>query len=380
MKKQKTIKKILGIKLTEKIKFKKIFKTKRDKILFGVVIILLLANVFVIKYILFGSKKTCDDSVLKITNETLINNKIDPIFEFKYFNRLTGLGMFDGGDDLEIVAVMIDNHPKANPPSGINKASIVYEAPVEGGMTRFMAIYQKSFDVEKVGPVRSARPYFLDWLEEYDTPLYMHCGGSADGLKQIKSRNIFDADEFSRSKYYWRDYKRFAPHNLYTNSENWQKYFINYSGNRSFYDWQGWEFGLLNDNKNAESIKSFEVSYWPNVSVGWNYNLENNNYERMSNGATFLDSDDNIVIADNVIVQYTNVSVIDNVGRRKITTVGDGEVRIFRDGKMIKGNWKKESKTDRTRFFYEDDEEIKLKSGRTWLMIVPIKNRINISS
>jgi len=78
----------------------------------------------------------------------------------------------------KLVVVAVDNHPKARPQSGLNSARVVYEAPVEGGYTRYMALYLVDDDVGKVGPVRSARPYFLDWLSEYGKPMYMHVGGS----------------------------------------------------------------------------------------------------------------------------------------------------------------------------------------------------------
>ncbi|MBI5221693.1 MAG: DUF3048 domain-containing protein [Candidatus Magasanikbacteria bacterium] len=121
-----------------------------------------------------------------------------------------------------VVGIMIDNHPDARPQSGLVAAKIVYEAPAEGGITRYFAIFDSIQSVEKVGPVRSARPYFVDWLEEY-SGLYMHCGGAPEALAKIKSEKVFDADEFFNGPYYWRDESRIAPHNLFTKSEQIKK-------------------------------------------------------------------------------------------------------------------------------------------------------------
>ena len=101
------------------------------------------------------------------------------------------------------IAVMVENHPDSRPQSGLSDASLVYEAITEGGITRFMAVYGPNVP-KKVGPVRSARTYYIDWLQEYSA-LYAHVGGNLDALKKIKSLNIYDLDQFGiGDKAYWR--------------------------------------------------------------------------------------------------------------------------------------------------------------------------------
>ncbi|MGB9680810.1 MAG: DUF3048 domain-containing protein, partial [Minisyncoccia bacterium] len=120
------------------------------------------------------------------------------------------------------LAVSIENHPESRPQSGLDKASLIFESPTEGGITRFLAFFVEN-DVQKLGPVRSARTYFLDWLSEFDG-IFAHCGGNADALALIPSYNIKDLDEFNFPKIYWRTYDRYPPHNLYTKTDNlWQK-------------------------------------------------------------------------------------------------------------------------------------------------------------
>ncbi|MFZ2979004.1 MAG: DUF3048 domain-containing protein, partial [Candidatus Magasanikiibacteriota bacterium] len=142
----------------------------------------------------------------------------------------------------KLVAVMIENHSEARPQSGLVDASIVYEAPVEANYTRFLAIYPADTTVNKIGPVRSARPYYLDWLGEYGTPMYMHVGGSPNALEIIKTRNIFDLNEFYRGWYYWRSEDRSAPHNTYTSSELWNKALATYSDSYTDSEYEGWQF------------------------------------------------------------------------------------------------------------------------------------------
>ncbi|MBU0546072.1 DUF3048 domain-containing protein, partial [Patescibacteria group bacterium] len=270
---------------------------------------------------------------------------------------LDGQVVNEGEEHTDIIAVMVDNHPVAWPQVGLKDAPVVYEVPVEGGLTRFMAIYTKNSEVEKVGPVRSARPYFLDWLREYGDALYMHCGGSPAALDLIKQENIFDANEFYNGGYYWRDNLRDAPHNLFIKSGNWQKLWSNKGAARTAKEWQGWQFNeAAPDGIEAVDIKEILIKYAPGYELGWRFNTLDNTFERQMNGKPHLEKNDQIS-AENILVQFVSVEILDEVGRRAIETVSQGEARVLRDGKIIKGIWKKEGVYDRTRFFNENGEE-----------------------
>ena len=137
----------------------------------------------------------------------------------------TGEVVFDGvrvpadlPEEKLYFAATIDNITVARPQSGISKASLVYEAPVEAGITRFLAIYPEGEDVERIGPVRSARPYFLDWAAEFDA-LFVHVGGSPEALEKLRAYDMRDLNEFFNGAYFWRDRSRSAPHNTYTSTE-----------------------------------------------------------------------------------------------------------------------------------------------------------------
>ena len=298
-------------------------------------------------------------------------NKINQIKKYPYYSYLNGHGLVDKNlQSPNTVAVMIDNFPGARPQIGINNASIVYEVLAEGGVTRFMAIFDQATLVEMVGPVRSARPYFFDWLAEYGDPIYMHSGGSPQALKILKNSNIFDTDEFAYGGYYWRDYNYTAPHNLFTSSQNWQKLHINFGQKRTSSTWQGWRFGKLTTTS-TDNAKTVSIKYSVNNIVRWDYSSVNKNYNRFINNTVHSSEKEGKITTKNIVVQFVPTVTIDEIGRRKLTTTGSGEVRVLRDGKIVRGTWKKTTPSSRTRFYDRVGQEIELSAGKTWVEIVP---------
>lgn len=350
-----------------------IHMVNRDKILLAISVVLFLASA-VLVYLVFYYEKSLVTALLPGQTASSTAHK------FIYFSHLTGRGVETPDEEApRVVAVMINNSFDSYPLVGLNDTSIVYEVPVEGMGTRFMAIFAENDVSAKVGPVRSARPYYLDWLSEYGDALYMHCGGSSDGLSAIKKQGVFDADEFSRTPYFWRDDSRYAPHNLYTSSSKWQKYFAVYGSKRDYPEWEGWKFGEMNST-GTESVASFSVGYSRDFNVGWRFNREKNVYERLLNNEVFADENEKVVTAENIIVQFSSISVLDEVGRKKIQTVGSGDARVYRNGLLVRATWKKENSSARTRFYDKDNIEIVLEPGRTWVMITPLKTAITSSN
>lgn len=270
----------------------------------------------------------------------------------------------------ELVFIMVENHTDARPQSSLSKARIVYEAPVEANYTRFMAVFFKDDEVEKVGPVRSARPYFLDWLSEYGNPLYIHVGGSPVALERITSENIFDMNEFYRGSYFWRSDDRYAPHNAYTSSNLWQaNWNKNYNENYKTAT-SSWNFGktyLCQEN----CIENIYIAFLkPSYVVEWKYNSSTEKYLRYQVNQKHLDQDGSEILADNIILQYVNTRVIDQIGRLDMDTITSGKVEIFQKGNKISGIWKKENLNTKTRFFDENNVEIVLNSGKIWIEVV----------
>lgn len=276
-----------------------------------------------------------------------------------------------------LFAVMLDNFPEARPVAGLSQASLVWEAPVEGGMSRFLAVFPLTVSLARLGPVRSARPYYLDWAKELEA-LYLHVGGSNQSLKEVKSKKVFNLNEFYRGWYFWRDLSRTRPYNVYTSSElinrAWQE-----EGERKNFaprELESWLFkdeAELKDRGEGENI----VIGFGKVQVGWTYHREENFYERFEDGEKQKDESGLAITAKNVILQYTSIQVLDEVGRRQIKTVGSGKAVIFRDGKQIVGTWQKRSLISRIRFFGPDTKEIEFNPGTTWVEVVAEGININ---
>jgi len=143
----------------------------------------------------------------------------EPAPVFKFYRLLDGVGVEDESKvNPPIFAVQVENMVDARPLSGISKANLVYEAISEAGITRLLALYVKDNSVSEIGPVRSARPYYIDWASEYGA-LYAHSGGSPEALRVVSDYDVLDLNEFSNGKYFWRSKSRYAPHNLYTSVE-----------------------------------------------------------------------------------------------------------------------------------------------------------------
>lgn len=270
-----------------------------------------------------------------------------------------------------LVAVMIENHLDARPQSGLARAAIVYEAPVEANYTRFMALFPLNEKVEKVGPVRSARPYYLDWVAEYGEPMYMHVGGSPETISKIKRIGIFDLDEFYFGWYFWRNSDRYAPHNTYTSSKLWQGAWEQYGNGRLVTSSEKWQFA---DKQpcSENCIGVITVSFSPPVyEAVWKYSSSTQNYSRYQMGKLQVDQDGTAITAETIIVQRVTTKVLDNIGRLSLDTVGSGEATVFRDGYMIAGTWNKSSQSARTKWFDVADQEIALKAGKIWIEVVP---------
>lgn len=264
-----------------------------------------------------------------------------------------------------LVAVMIDNSPDGRfGQNGLEKARLVWEAPVEGGRSRLMAIFSLEDENAVIGPVRSARPYFLDWAAEMNA-LYAHVGGSDQALKEIKSKKIFDLNEFWRGQYFWRDNNQPRPYNVYTDLTTLSKAF---GKEKEKQNWQErelspWLFKDKKDNLSVTSTAEAVIDFGDGPVVTWKHNSEKNVYER------YLGEKKQVITADNVVVMEAEMEILDSVGRLQVQTLGEGRVKVHRDGKEIAGGWRKNSPQERIRFFDSENKEIVLNAGRTWIEV-----------
>ncbi|MBP6859362.1 MAG: DUF3048 domain-containing protein [Candidatus Magasanikbacteria bacterium] len=280
------------------------------------------------------------------------------------------------------VGIMIDNHVDAWPQSGVSRAKIVYEAMVEGGITRYFAIFDSAQEVAEVGPVRSARLYFLDWIQEYGDGLYVHSGGSPQALAAIKPRKIFDANEFFWGQYFWRGTHHFAPHNLFISSKNWQAMLDRRANSSSLFTADmAWKFDQ-DVGSSVASSSELQITFSVGYTIAWKYDSATMQYQRSINSKNERDRDGSEVWARNIIVQVTSVEDIanDDKGRQEIKTVGSGEATILRKGEVVHGTWEKKSLSGRTRFYDANGQEIVLTPGNTWIEVVDKNMKVSAAN
>jgi hypothetical protein len=206
----------------------------------------------------------------------------------------------------------------------------------------------------------------------------MHSGGSPEALRILKQTNdydIFDADEFRFGSYYWRASVRAAPHNLYTSSTNWQKL----AADTKDRDWRGWQFDK-DVSATGTAVGKISFRYSPYYEVGWEYDKESGLYKRLANDSPFVDEDGEQTTATNVVIQYVSATVLDEEGRREMTTYGTGEARVLTGGNMTRGEWKKDKTTSRTIFYDDNNKEIIFKPGKIWVQVVPPGTALEIAN
>lgn len=283
----------------------------------------------------------------------------------------------DAPDVAGYYALTIDNLFVARPQAGLDEASLVFEAPVEGGITRFLAIFPDDAKADRIGPVRSARPYFLDWASEFDA-VFAHVGGSPEALEKLAAFDMRDLNEFSAGKYFWRDAKREAPHNAYTSTDLLSEADGKRFGDRPAPQVAGWRF--KDDAPPAErpADGSLAIAYGdPESDVVWTYDPAGDDYVRAQGGKHQAGEDGVAVRAKNIVVQYTKVSVIDDAGRRRIDTIGEGDALIALDGLTVHGTWRKEDRTSRTRYYDASGNQIRFNAGTTWIEVVPNDTKVD---
>jgi hypothetical protein len=299
---------------------------------------------------------------------------------------LDGVLVAKGKENYYPAAIIIENHIDARPPVSLAHANLVYEAEAEGGITRFLAIYTSGNELKKIGPIRSARSYFLDWVEELSAAFW-HCGGSPDALAEIIKDNVIDINEFYNGSLYWRDQNRLAPHNIFTSSANLKKY-LDEKGltEGKFLTWEFKE-DKLPENRLENQIVT--INWPPGYNVAWHYNNQRNDYVRFMNNHEHQDENGDNIYAKNVLVQFIPAQVIDEEKRLKMDVVGKGRALVCQDGKCQEAIWQKNNQSSRTRFYnisqvkspagnlastsaenLDTGEEFKFNAGTTWIEVV----------
>lgn len=280
---------------------------------------------------------------------------------------LTGIEVSEADTKRPVIGLMIENSTDSRPQSGLQEAGVVYEAIAEYGITRFLALYQEA-NPANLGPVRSARPYYVDWARSYDAA-YGHVGGSPDALAKIKAEGIRDIDQFHNAGSYRRISQRYAPHNVYTTGEQL----------RTLVASKGWAsstFTGLARKKEAKSAQPTATSININISgptynVHYDYDAASNSYHRSMAGSPHKDADTGKLITPKVVIGLaTQYGLMADGYHSSYVTTGTGTAKIFQDGIVTEATWKRDGATAQYTFTDPQGKPVTLNPGQTWITVV----------
>ncbi|MDR1205711.1 MAG: DUF3048 domain-containing protein [Peptococcaceae bacterium] len=284
--------------------------------------------------------------------------------------------------------VMIDNHPNARPQSGLDKADLVYEILAEGGITRYMALFY-SEKSDMVGPVRSARYYYVQLARGMDLPL-AHAGGSQEALTMIRNIGVKDMDEiYNSEKYFWRDQSRRAPHNLYTSTDR-----LTEGAAAKKYEVKTPEMIPESDAFDGESLKggTLTIDYATGryrYSVSWVWEEDTGQpgepgqpggrYRRLINDETHETLEGDVLTADTIFIleARTRDVVKDGTPMSEIDIVGSGSAVCIVENQVMRGTWAKEAAGEPLRIMDEQGGVMGQKAGKTWIQVVPAMRNVH---
>jgi hypothetical protein len=303
--------------------------------------------------------------VAKPKTTTKVAKKPEPVF----YSPLTGVKVADQAATKQAVtAIMIENSPDARPQSGIKDAGVVYEAIAEGGITRFLTLHQED-KPQLIGPVRSVRMYYVDWLAPYQASV-AHVGGSAAALAEVRNGNYRDIDQFFNAGSYWRASDRYAPHNVYTSFEKLDA--LNQSKGyteSSFTSFPRID-GKAAATPNATSITMNFSSALYNTQ--YTYDAASNTYLRSIAGGPSEDREKGRITPSVVVAMKVDMTrILEDGYRESIQTSGSGTAYVFQNGIVTEVTWRKNDRNSPLELIDARGAPIPLVRGQTWIGAIP---------
>ena len=287
----------------------------------------------------------------------------------KYYSHLNGIEVASKADlSKPVTAIMIENSPDARPHSGLKQAEVVYEAIAEGGITRFLTLFQQH-KPQLIGPVRSLRMYYVDWLAPYQASV-AHVGGSHASLQEVRNGKYRDIDQFFNGGSYWRANDRRPPHNVYTSFEKLDALNAGKGYKSSQFTSFARTDGKASDKPNATSIDVNFSSSWYNTH--YDYDKASNTYLRSIGGQASNDREEGRLAPSVVIALHVNeTTVMEDGWRQSIVTNGTGTATVFQNGTVAECNWRKNDRFSPLELIDATGKPVALNRGQTWIAAVP---------
>ncbi|TMK46441.1 MAG: DUF3048 domain-containing protein [Actinobacteria bacterium] len=268
------------------------------------------------------------------------------------------------------LAIKVENLPDARPQAGLDRADVVYEEPVEGGITRFIVVYQ-CHDAARVGPVRSGRTTDPKVLVQFGRPVMGYAGGQAPVVRAIDRAGLIDENYNIAISAYTRDETRPAPHNLYTSTRSlWKAAKATEGAPHPVFSYDP---EVAGPSRKARTVHLPFSSY---SDVYWTWSRREGAWLRSHGTVPHVLEDGTQVRAANVVVMQVQVRtgpIVDAAGNHspEVELTGSGKAYVFRDGRMIVGRWERARLKDVTTFVTKAGTEIALAPGVTWVELLP---------
>ena len=349
---------------------------------YGMTVVCMTIGIMMIAVSCDGKKKESTDTEVQtaVVVETQAMNATEAVKETEsalpageMYSYLTGEPVSEIIGKQRPYAIMINNIETSLPQSGVSQAEMIYEAQVESGITRLMAVFQDVDNIEKIGSIRSARHYYIDFANDNDA-IYVHYGQSKYALSRIEDDNIMTIYGLSgyESKVFYRSSDRKAPHNVYTTGKMLAEG-LEVTGLTRDYP-EGYtprlQFNHV-DTELKDGINAQKVNIPFDSEPYFTYNTEDGLYYRYQYGEAHIDREnDQQLTFKNIIVQYVNEKSISNQDHQDMTLNGSGKGLYITDGKAEEITWKRNDNADKTKYYNASGNEISLNPGKTFFEAV----------
>ena len=273
------------------------------------------------------------------------------------------------------VAIMMSNDKQACPQSGINYAGVIYEAPVEGGMNRYMGVFEDYDNLDKIGVLRSCRTYYTYFAREFEA-IYAHYGQSTFAKPYLKNVDNLNGVEGIGETVYYRTTDRKKPHNAYTSYKGLQAGIEKKGYSQEYPDTYKGHFLFVRDGKKASLVNPVDcykvVPGYVYNKPWFEYNEEDGLYYRYQYDAPHKDDQGQQIAVKNIIIQYCEYGHYATTEYLDINVHGAAHPigKYITDGKAVDVTWEKDGEFGPTRFYDENGKEIVFNQGRTWICIV----------
>ena len=341
----------------------KLSKKQRISLIIGIIFLILV----IIFSFLFFFRKPESAPVKNPAPKSQKTESEDKAKPEKFYSKLSGVEVSERSlENAPVFGVMIENSIPARPQSGLSQAEVVFEAIAEGGITRFLALYQLN-KPELLGPVRSVRSYYIDWASSFDASI-AHVGGPGDALARMRDGKHKDMDEFLNTQTFWRSKNRYAPHNVYTN-------FKNLIALGSSKGWNSSNFEGFSRKEDSPAKEKNATQIQVNIS-GFSYNStyiyrENCNcYLRSQAGIAHTDANGAQISTKTLIVLKMENRLAADRYHNTYGNIGSGGATIFQDGVAQEGKWVKSSENSPLILQNNDGSNFKINRGQSWIVAV----------